>query len=111
MEKHLHMKKTNLVAIIAHSSNVLLLTAFTFVEIWQQGESFIRAFIMLAIGIAPVAAEIAAFCRNRDTMAIKHLLGIGYAFFYTYAICCYSYKFHTSPSTHVAHCHIITTIF
>lgn len=86
MEKHLHMKKTNLVAIIAHSSNVLLLTAFTFVEIWQQGESFIRAFIMLAIGIVPVAAEIAAFCRNKDTMAIKHLLGIGYAFFYTYAI-------------------------
>lgn len=86
MEKHLHMKKTNLVAIIAHSSNVILLTAFTFAEIWQQGGAFVRAFIMLAIGIVPVIAEIAVFCRNRDTMAIKHLLGIGYAFFYTYAI-------------------------
>lgn len=86
MDKHLSMKKTNLVAVIAHSSNVILLTGFTFVEEWQQGKAFLRAILMLAIGIAPVIAEIVAFCRNRDTMAIKHLLGIGYAVFYTYAI-------------------------
>ncbi|MBD5477773.1 MAG: chemotaxis protein [Lachnospiraceae bacterium] len=86
MEKQLHLKKTNLVAVIAHSSNVVLLTAFTFVEAWQRGESLIRAFILLAIGLAPVIAEVIAFCRNRDTGAIKHLLGIGYAVFYTYAI-------------------------
>lgn len=86
MEKKLHLKKTNLVAIIAHSSNVILLTAFTFVEAWQRGESFVRAIILLATGLAPVVAEVIAFCGNRDTGAIKHLLGIGYAVFYTYAI-------------------------
>lgn len=86
MEKQVHMKKTNLVAIVAHSSNVVLLTIFTFAEAWQRGGDLVRAFILLAIGMAPVIAEIAVFCRNQDTMAIKHLLGIGYAVFYTYAI-------------------------
>lgn len=86
MEKQLHMKKTNLVAVVAHSSNVVLLTIFTFAEAWQRGGDLVRAFILLAIGMAPVIAEVAVFCRNQDTMAIKHLLGIGYAVFYTYAI-------------------------
>lgn len=86
MEKQLHMKKTTLVAVVAHSSNVVLLTIFTFAEAWQRGGDLVRAFILLAIGMAPVIAEVAVFCRNQDTMAIKHLLGIGYAVFYTYAI-------------------------
>lgn len=86
MEKQLHMKKTNLVAVVAHSSNVVLLTIFTFAEAWQRGGDLVRAFILLAIGIVPVIAEVAVFCRNQDTMVIKHLLGIGYAVFYTYAI-------------------------
>ncbi|MCM1308170.1 MAG: methyl-accepting chemotaxis protein [Butyrivibrio sp.] len=86
MDKHLSMKKTNLVAIIAHSSNVILLTGFTFAEAWRYGKTLLWAFLMLAIGIAPVIAEVVAFCKNRDTMAVKHLLGGGYAVFYTYAI-------------------------
>ena len=45
--------------------------------------SFAYAIIIFAIGMAPVIAEFIFWNKNHETNAIKHLVAIGYAVFYT----------------------------
>ena len=48
-----------------------------------MGLSLMYAIIIFAIGIAPVIAEFIFWNKNHETNAIKHLVAIGYAVFYT----------------------------
>lgn len=86
MDKHSDLKNTNIVAIIAHFSNVFLLTGFTLFVAIKGGMGVLRPSIMLALGFIPVVAEIIVYSRNHDTELIKHFLAVGYAVFYTYTL-------------------------
>ena len=68
---------------LAHLIEVLVISLLVFMQTTVGITSFAYAIIIFAIGMAPVIAEFIFWNKNHETNAIKHLVAIGYAVFYT----------------------------
>ena len=77
------MERNNRVAMLAHLIEVLVISLLVFMQTAVGITSFAYAIIIFAIGMAPVIAEFIFWNKNHETNAIKHLVAIGYAVFYT----------------------------
>lgn len=75
--------KTCMISHIATDTVMLLLLAL---QALTRGINPLIFTISIILGIAPIAAEILFWRRNHDTTAIKHLVGNGFAVFYTFYI-------------------------
>ena len=77
------MERNNRVAMLSHLIEVLVISLLVFMQTAVGITSLAYAIIIFAIGIAPVIAEFIFWNKNHETNAIKHLVAIGYAVFYT----------------------------
>ena len=77
------MERNNRVAMLSHLIEVLVISLLVFMQTAVGITSLTYAIIIFAIGIAPVIAEFIFWNKNHETNAIKHLVAIGYAVFYT----------------------------
>mgnify|MGYP004690837069 FL=1 len=77
------MERNNRVAMLAHLIEVLVISLLVFMQTAVGITSFAYAIIIFAIGMTPVIAEFIFWNKNHETNAIKHLVAIGYAVFYT----------------------------
>ena len=75
--------KTCMISHIAADTVMLLLLAL---QAFTRGINPLIFTISIILGIAPIAAEILFWRRNHDTTAIKHLVGNGFAVFFTFYI-------------------------
>lgn len=75
--------KTCMISHIATDTVMLLLLAL---QAFTRGINPLIFTISIILGITPIAAEILFWRRNHDTTAIKHLVGNGFAVFFTFYI-------------------------
>lgn len=78
------IERTNKVTMIAHWINAVILLGF-----YAALSHFDRPlYILIAavLGFGPAVAEVVFWTRDKETAAIRHLVGIGFAVFYTFAL-------------------------
>ena len=80
------MERNNRVAMYAHLIEVVIMDIMILAQAFRSGTGITSAVIISIIGIAPVIAEFITWSRNHENYAIKHLVPIGYAVFYTFAL-------------------------
>lgn len=87
--------RVNKMASIAHFVNVLLLILFAIPAAMEGNTSVFRPIIMSILGFGPVVAEFIFYKKSAEHFMIKHLVGSGYAVFFTYSLftCVNSYSF------------------
>lgn len=80
------MERNNRVAMYAHLIEVIIMDIMILAQAFRSGTGITSAVIISIIGIAPVIAEFITWSRNHENYAIKHLVPIGYAVFYTFVL-------------------------
>lgn len=80
------LARNNKVSIIAHTIIVSIMMAFCVLQATDGIVEWSYVIIAGAIGFLPVIAELIINHRNKDTHAIKHLVAIGFALFYTFIL-------------------------
>ena len=77
------LERNNRTAKAGHLINIVVVIALIFLETWTGKRSMVSFMIVVVIGVLPVIAEQFFWLRDHETPAIKHLVAIGYALFYT----------------------------
>lgn len=77
------LERNNRTAKAGHLINIVVVIALIFLETWTGKRSMVSFMIVVVIGVLPVIAEQFFWLRDHETLAIKHLVAIGYALFYT----------------------------
>ena len=80
------MERNNKTAMVVHGIEVLVMCAFSLMLVVTGGRSVVFFVGDIVLGFAPVIAEIFLWKKNRETTMIKHLVGYGFAVFYTYTL-------------------------
>ena len=77
------LERNNRTAKAGHLINIVVVIALILLETWTGKRSMVSFMIVVVIGVLPVIAEQFFWLRDHETPAIKHLVAIGYALFYT----------------------------
>lgn len=77
------LMRNNRIAMITHLINVAVILLFCLLQAQEGTLSWGYVALVSAVGLAPVIAEYCFFRINQETPAIKHLVAIGFAVFYT----------------------------
>lgn len=77
------LMRNNRIAMITHLINVAVILLFCLLQAQDGTLSWGYVALVSAVGLAPVIAEYCFFRVNQETPAIKHLVAIGFAVFYT----------------------------
>lgn len=80
------LARNNKVSLTAHTIIVLIMAAFCVLQATDGIVEWSYVIIAAAIGFVPVIAEIIINHRNKESHAIKHLVAIGFALFYTFIL-------------------------
>ena len=75
--------RNNKTAMTAHFIDVAVMVVFCLLQAQSGMIKWSYVLIVSLVGFAPVIAELICWNRNNDTPAIKHLVAIGFAIFYT----------------------------
>lgn len=78
--------RNNKTALIAHVINVAVMTTFCVLQAVSGLQSWFYPLIAAILGFAPITAEFILWRKNNETPAIKHLMAIGFAVFYTFTL-------------------------
>lgn len=78
------VERTNRVTMLAHWIDILIMLIFYALLTVSSRPVFIL--IAAVLGIGPVIIELLLWKKNRETPLIKHLVGMGYAVFYTFVL-------------------------
>lgn len=78
--------KCNKLASIAHFVNVLVLVIFSVMSVVIGKTDIVRTVVLAVLGFGPVIAEFVFYRKNPEHAAIKHLVAIGYAVFFTFTL-------------------------
>lgn len=78
--------RNNRVAMLAHATDAAVMVMFCILQAYAGLQSGIYALLMVILGMGPVVAEYICWRKNPETPAIKHLMAIGFAVFYTVAL-------------------------
>lgn len=78
--------RANKAAMIGHTIMGVLLTLVNVTEVFRSARNVVLVAVLVVLAMGPVIAEWIFYKKNQDTKAIKHLLGIGFAIFYTVAL-------------------------
>ena len=57
-----------------------------FLEIFKTSKNVVYVAVLIVLALGPVVAEWICYRKDQETKAIKHLLGIGFAVYYTVAL-------------------------
>lgn len=79
-------ERNNKTCMAAHITTDTVMLLLLILQAMTRGIKPLVLAISLVLGIAPVAAEIIFWRRSHDTSAIKHLVGYGFAVFFTFYI-------------------------
>lgn len=77
------LERSNRVAMLAHFIDVLIMLVFILLQTASGMADGNYLLIMTVLGLSPVIAEYIFWKRNHETQAIKHLVAMGFALFYT----------------------------
>ena len=64
----------------------ILLALVNFLEIFKTSKNVVYVAVLIVLALGPVVAEWICYRKDQETKAIKHLLGIGFAVYYTVAL-------------------------
>ena len=78
--------RANKTAMIGHTIMGVLLALVNVLEIFRSSKNSIYVVALVVLALGPVIAEWICYKKNQDTKAIKHLLGIGFAIYYTVSL-------------------------
>lgn len=78
--------RNNRTAMIMHAVVVGIMVIFYLLQLTAGLRSGGLVLIDILLGLGPVAAELYFWRKDHDTKMIKHLVGIGFAIFYTYSL-------------------------
>ena len=89
------LERNNKAAMTAHAVEDGVMLLFCTVNFAFKGRELLLFIFDLLLGAGPVIAEIILWKKNHETPAIKHIVAIGFAVFYTYTIftCSNNYVF------------------
>lgn len=77
------MQRNNKTAMIAHFITVLIVTLMVMLQTIEGKSSILYLIVIAAVGFLPVILEFISYRKNRESTLIKHLVSMGFAFFYT----------------------------
>ena len=77
------LQRNNKTAMVTHFISVLVMLTFILLQVTGGLSPFSYFLILAVIGMAPVAAELLLWKKDKETEMIKHLTAIGFAVFYT----------------------------
>lgn len=80
------IERNNKTAMTAHFAEVIIMFLFCFLQAVGGSKPWIYPVIVAVLGFGPVIAEFLFYRKNKATSAIKHLVAIGFAVFYTYTL-------------------------
>lgn len=81
------MERNNRVSMYAHLIEVIIMDFMIIAQTFRSDDAKLHEAIIIAlIGIAPVIAEFIFWNKDHENHAIKHLVPIGYAVFYTFVL-------------------------
>lgn len=80
------LARNNKVCMIAHIATDSVMLLLLILQAATRGISPVVLLISCILGTVPVAAEIFCWRKNPETTAIRHLVGNGYAIFFTFYI-------------------------
>lgn len=78
--------RNNRTAMIMHAVVVGIMVIFYLLQLTAGLRSGGLVLIDIVLGLGPVAAELYFWRKDQDTTMIKHLVGYGFAIFYTYSL-------------------------
>lgn len=79
-------ERNNKVAMIAHAIEVIVMNVLGLLLVFAGKRAGAFYVMDLVLGLGPVLAEMFFWKKNRETTMIKHLVGYGFAVFYTYTL-------------------------
>ena len=77
------LERSNWVAMVSHFVVNISMLVFCMAEVRNGTVGAPVLVLMLLFGLGPLAAEVVFWRKSHDTKAIKHLVAIGYALFYS----------------------------
>lgn len=77
------LQRNNKTAMLTHFITVLIMMIFILLQLLGGTATFLYFLVLAVFGFAPIGAEFWFWKRNRETAAIKHLVAIGFAVYYT----------------------------
>ena len=80
------LARNNRTCMIAHTATAGVMLLLLFLQAATRGINPAVLTISCILGIAPVAAELLYWKKNHETTAIRHLVGNGFAVFFTFYI-------------------------
>lgn len=80
------LARNNRTCMIAHTATAGVMLLLLFLQAATRGINPAVLTISCILGIAPVAAELLYWRKNHETTAIRHLVGNGFAVFFTFYI-------------------------
>ena len=78
--------RVNKTAMTGHTIMGILLALVNFLEIFKTSKNVVYVAVLIVLALGPVVAEWICYRKDQETKAIKHLLGIGFAVYYTVAL-------------------------
>ncbi len=80
------LQRNNKTAMTAHITDSTVMVIFILLQATSNLVTPLYVLFAAILGFAPVAAELFFWRRNKETKAIKHLVAIGFAIFYTFCL-------------------------
>lgn len=80
------LARNNKTAMSAHFIDSMVIITFCVLQVSAGLVTWLYVLIALLLGLGPVAFEYACWKKNQETEAIKHLVSIGFAIFYTFIL-------------------------
>lgn len=80
------LQRNNRTAMTAHLIDSIVMMIFILLQATSNLVSPLYVLFAAILGLAPVAAEFFFWKRNKETKLIKHIVAIGFAFFYTFCL-------------------------
>lgn len=77
------LERNNRVAMMAHAIDSSVMVLFCVLQFAGGLQTAAYVLLVAVLGLGPVAAEYICWKKNRENPAIKHLVAIGFAVFYT----------------------------
>ena len=78
--------RVNKTAMTGHTIMGILLALVNFLENFGTSKNVVYVAVLIVLALGPVVAEWICYRKDQETKAIKHLLGIGFAVYYTVAL-------------------------
>lgn len=78
--------RNNKMAMLAHTIDTVVMLIFWVLQANDGRQSWLFVLIAAILGLGPIIAEYVCWKKNHETKAIKHIMAVGFAAFYTFSL-------------------------